>query len=437
MFEINGKFTNAKIFIDEVDETTLSQIYSMINCEAFNNPISIMPDCHAGAGSVIGFTMPLGDKIIPNVVGVDISCGMLARKVEGKVYFTNKKEFEEFDNFVKTKIPFGFEIHKKSVINVERHFPYQEALKIAMNFKTSYEQKFNKTIPSVPNYNYEWFKNKCKQVGVDCKKIEASLGSVGGGNHFIEVGKDLSKQLWITVHSGSRHFGKKVCEYWQKRAQIIDHTNDINEIIKNTKDKSQIQSRIQEFKNKQISKPKGLEWLEDIDYFGYLYDMIFCQVYASINRKIISDMIIKDYLKSYPSEEIESIHNYIDFKDMVIRKGAISSYQNQKMVIPFNMKDGILVCEGKSNSEWNYSAPHGAGRIMSRSKAKASLNLEDYKKEMEGIYSTCISKYTLDESPMVYKNPEMIKKCIEPTAIIIDRIEPILNIKDNSGKEND
>ena len=277
-------------------------------------------------------------------------------------------------------------------------------------------------------------------------RAELSIGTLGSGNHFVEASKsDSCEDFWITIHSGSRNFGKMICEYHQEKAKnILDKKRNeglrdkIEEITSNTSDKTKIPFLINEAK-KELGLDfdfdvKGMEFLEGNDAFEYLIDMVVAQKYAQFNRKMMLNIICGILNVTKPKEIIESTHNYIDFRDFIIRKGAIRSYIGEKMIIPFNMRDGILVCEGKSNSEWNNSAPHGAGRIMSRTKAKESIDIDLFKKQMEGIYSTSVCKGTLDEAPDAYKDSKMIELAIEPTATIIDKLKPLLNIKDkNSG----
>jgi len=399
MFEIKGKNTNAKIMIDNVEESCISQIYQMVNHEAFTNQVVIMPDCHSGKGSVIGFTMPIGDKVIPNVVGVDLSCGMLSYNV-GKINI----DHENIDQKIREMIPFGININKKGKI------------------------RLNKNVQDL-----------CRRINVDFEYVVKSLGTVGSGNHFIEIGRSQqTDNIWVTVHSGSRHLGKKVCEYWQEIACKKDY-KDPKEVLKEIKElysKNEWEIRIKKYKE-EVKKliPSELDYLEGKNKDGYIEDMKYCYEYAQVNRLLIMSEILNILNNPSVEESIETVHNYIDFKDNIIRKGAIRSYIGEKIIIPFNMRDGILICEGKSNSEWNYSAPHGAGRVLSRSKAKEVLNIEEFKMEMENIFSTSINYGTIDESPMAYKDSSIIEKAIEPTCKILDRIKPIHNLKDCSDEK--
>jgi len=412
MITLNGKYSNAKIMIDQVEPECISQIVSMINNPVFVNPVAIMPDCHAGKGSVIGFTMKRGDKIIPNIIGVDIGCGMLSMNI-GKVEIN----FSELDSSIRKRIPFGMNTHEKAIINMRKNFPFGE-------------------------YSYEWFEKTCKRIGMDVSYAINSIGTLGGGNHFIEIGKSISNNdIWITVHSGSRNFGKKVCDYWQKVAEGSDDQTKklkmligLEEIKKTSKSGTEIGKRISELKQSLniVKKVSGLEFLEGSDVDGYLEDMYFAQQYAEENRYMIMSQILIALKKFNAYSSIQTVHNFIDPQDQIIRKGSIRSYVNEIMLIPFNPFDGLLICEGKSNPEWNFSAPHGAGRVMSRGKAKKTITKEMADEAMKGVYA---SSRPLDESPLVYKNSALIEKFIEPTAKIIDRIKPIMNLKANDGDE--
>ncbi len=400
MIVVEGKYTKAKIMIDSVEQTVLEQIYHIVNHPAFTENVVIMPDCHAGIGSVIGFTMPMGTKIIPNTIGVDIGCGMVSVNIGKK----SKLKLERIDSAVKSKIPSGFKIHKKPKVDVSQVFDWVELNKRFGKVKRKIENIVGKTGFTPKTYSPSWLESVSEKIGIEFDKTVNSLGTLGGGNHFIEIGKSsINGDIWVTVHSGSRHFGLRIAEYHQKIAKKYTE-------------------------KKGIKVKKGLEYLEKDMLLEYIFDMLFAQEYARVNRKIMVEIIL-DILDSSPKDYIESVHNYIDMEDLIIRKGAIRSYAGDRMIIPFNMRDGLLICEGKSNKEWNFSAPHGAGRVMGRREAKRVLSLEKFKRDMKGVYSTSVSKSTLDEAPDVYKKPELIEKAIKPTAEIADRILPLLNIK--------
>lgn len=281
------------------------------------------------------------------------------------------------------------------------------------------------------------------KIGCDLGRAIKSLCSLGGGNHFIELGQSLDGNFWLTIHTGSRNFGKCICNYWQQIA-IKSFKRNSKEDIKKEIDllKTQFSDKelYEKIKTLKAKKPVSLDFPDELCYLenenaqNYLLDMIFSQIYAQENRRLISEKILKT-LNITSSETIETVHNFIDFNDFIIRKGAIRSYSEEKMIIPFNMRDGILICKGKSNPEWNFSAPHGAGRLMSRSQARKTLNLDVFKLQMKDVFSTSVNSSTLDEAPNAYKNPHIIEEAIEPTAEIINRIKPVLNLKDSNGQE--
>lgn len=448
MLEIKGKFTVAHLTIEDFEQELIQQVYNMTCHVAFANRIVLMPDGHAGKGASVGFTMPMGDKIVPNVIGVDIGCGMLSANIGDKLNITLK----ELDDRIRRDVPMGINTHERPFrINsnekfcFEAHFPWNELNDELLLFTRAYNAKFGTNF-NYNKYTYKDFSALCKKIGMKPNRAELSIGTLGGGNHFCEVGRsENTENVWVTIHSGSRNFGKMVCEFHQNKAKsILDKNRNevlrdkVEEITKNTIDKTKIPALITEAK-KELGLDfdfdiKGMEFLQGAAAFEYLIDMVVSQKYAQFNRRMMLAIICDILGGIQPIETVESIHNFIDFKDFIIRKGAIRSYVNEKMIIPFNMRDGVLVCEGKSNPEWNFSAPHGAGRLMSRSKAKDSIDLDRFKKQMDGIYSTSVCKGTLDEAPDAYKDSKMIEAAIEPTVVIIDRLKPLLNIKDkNSG----
>jgi len=396
MLEYKGKYGTANVmldtFEDEQAQVTISQIYEFLNHPAFTNPISIMPDCHKGEGTVIGFTMEMvPDKIIPNIVGVDINCAMFYMNI-GKSIFI-KFTREEIDSKIRENIPFSQNVHT--------HFPRIEGgfWDVASEAHRLFTMKFNKkfkTSYSPMIFNTDWLKSKCEDIKMDYDRTLKSVGTLGGGNHFIELGKSQETgDYGFTIHSGSRQFGYKIAKHWQRKAG------------------------------------KGsLAYLTGDDVFGYLSDVVFTQHYAELNRLFMASHILEacELEWSDVSEIIKTSHNFIDFDDFIIRKGAIRSYIGEKMIIPFNMEDGIIICEGKSNPEWNYSAPHGAGRVDSRRWAKENLDLDKAKHRMKQKDIYC-SNLPLDETKEAYKDPKLIEDAIEPTAKIIDRLMPVLACK--------
>lgn len=440
MLEIKGKYTKALITIDDVEEACLQQIYAMTNHVAFDGKIVMMPDCHAGKSAPIGFSMPLGEKVLPNSISVDIGCGVLSVNVGDQISL-NKDKLLKIDGYIRDVVPMGNKIHQRSSIPskyFEKNFKFDIATESARNFIMKYNKKFNTNFDYV-KYSYDWFLNKQKEIGMK-QNAELAVGTLGGGNHYWEVGVSEScGDVWITVHSGSRNFGKMICDFHQNNAKkILDNKRKITltEKIKEIKDKFPGRDIPVEIKKAKKNlgldfdfNINGMEFLEGQDAINYFMDMIFAQKYADFNRTRMIELVT-DKLNIEILDSIHSIHNFINFEDMIIRKGAISSYVGERMIIPLNMADGMLICEGKSNPDWNKSCCHGAGRIMSRGDASRNITLEDFQFKMKGIVSTSVCKATLDESPQSYKNSDMIEAAIEPTAKILDRVKPILNLKD-------
>jgi len=397
MIELKGKYNKAKIFTDVVDETSISEIILLLNQEfVSDSKIRLMPDVHAGAGCTIGTTMTITDKIVPNLVGVDIGCGMETIKIKEKHI-----ELQQLDKLIYQKIPSGFDIREKAhsyfdKINLEELYCYKHINQI---------------------------------------RAEKSLGTLGGGNHFIEANKDSSGNIYIVVHSGSRHLGLEVANYYQLegyKALNSCSKKDIDILIANLKAQGrtkEIQKSITTLKNtKTTSIPKQLAYVTGDLLTQYIHDMKIIQNYAQWNRKAMIYEIVKG-MKLHIIEQFTTIHNYIDTDTMILRKGAVSAQKNEKLLIPINMRDGSLICIGKGNEDWNYSAPHGAGRVMSRKKAKENISLEEYKKTMEGIYTTSVNEETLDEAPMAYKSLEDIIDVIKESVDVIDVMKPIYNFK--------
>lgn len=366
MIEIKGKYNTARVFTDNLEDEAKAQILELCNQEFVRDSIiRIMPDAHAGAGCTIGTTMTISDKVVPNLVGVDIGCGMETIRLKQK-----EIDFEKLDRIIYDYIPSGFDIRKT---------PHKYADKIDLN------------------------KLACKNH-VNLQRAILSIGTLGGGNHFIEVNRDSSGALYLVVHTGSRHLGKQVAEYYQELGY------------------KELMAR----KNVKISKP--LAYVQGKSFNNYLNDMKIVQQYAVYNRKAIVDEII-NRMGFEIEDQFTTIHNYIDLGSMILRKGAISARKGERVLIPINMRDGSLICIGRGNKDWNYSAPHGAGRIMSRRQAKKTISLQTFRETMEGIYTTTVSMATLDECPLAYKPMEEIMENIRDTVEIVDIIRPLYNFK--------
>jgi len=387
--------------------------------------------------------MPLGAKVVPNTIGVDIGCGMLSTEL-GNFSF-NEEELTQLDKLIRKKVPFGFDVLKKTSYNMKKDFPWDKTSEENKLFCLAFDDRFDSNMKPT-TYNYEWFEKKCKQVNMNLKRAINSIGTLGGGNHFIEIGKSKETgNFWLTIHTGSRQLGSQICKYWQKadtekkRLEAFKKFNEGIKTIKAThiskKDRLKIPVEIKKLRAElkiDNKVAKGLDYIEGEDMQGYLTDMIFAQAYAAENRRAILKRIWEIFEtpngKHDIPNSIESIHNYIDFKDFMIRKGAISAHKNEIVVIPFNMEDGILICKGKGNKDWNNSAPHGAGRIKSRSQAKIELSADVAKNRMEskGIFTSVIP---VDEVKEAYKDPNVIERAIKPTVKIIDKLTPIINLK--------
>ncbi|MBR2984320.1 MAG: RtcB family protein [Clostridia bacterium] len=393
MIEIQGRFNTAKVFADTLDEKARGQLSRVCDAEHFSQcKIRVMPDVHAGVGCVIGFTMALKDKVVPNMVGVDIGCGMYLCQLQEK-----EIDYAMLDSAIRSKVPSGNTNHKK---------PIEEA------------ERFN-------------FENLRCFEGINVINAKRCLGTLGGGNHFIEVDRDSDGTLYLVIHTGSRNLGAGVAEFYQKRGyQVLSQKLEekYNVLLEKAKNEEEREKILREKEEEKASVLPHEAYVEGQLFEDYIQDMKITQEFADLNRKIIANRLI-DALGLHVVESFTTTHNYIDMDEMVLRKGAVSAKKGEKLLIPINMRDGGLLCIGKGNEDWNNSAPHGAGRLMTRSKAKETISLEDYQKAMEGIYSTCISTGTLDESPMAYKNKGEIVKNIAPTAEIFKEIKPVYNFK--------
>lgn len=393
MIEIQGRFNTAKVFADTLDEKARGQLSRVCDAEHFSQcKIRVMPDVHAGVGCVIGFTMALKDKVVPNMVGVDIGCGMYLCQLQEK-----EIDYAMLDSAIRSKVPSGNTNHKK---------PIEEA------------ERFN-------------FENLRCFEGINVNNAKRCLGTLGGGNHFIEVDRDSDGTLYLVIHTGSRNLGAGVAEFYQKRGyQVLSQKLEekYNVLLEKAKSEEEREKILREKEEEKASVLPHEAYVEGQLFEDYIRDMKITQEFADLNRKIIANRLI-DALGLHVVESFTTTHNYIDMDEMVLRKGAVSAKKGEKLLIPINMRDGGLLCIGKGNEDWNNSAPHGAGRLMTRSKAKETISLEDYQKAMEGIYSTCISTGTLDESPMAYKNKGEIVKNIAPTAEIFKEIKPVYNFK--------
>jgi len=367
MFELQGTYNTAKIFTDNAEASAIAQIQHLLD-QPFvaGSQIRVMPDCHQGHGCTIGMTMTITDKVVPNFVGIDIGCGMCCALLKDK-----RIDLNQLDKAVRQSIPAGFKIRSTPHYLANEHLDWMGALKCVKH--------------------------------VDTNRATLSIGTLGGVNHFIELGQDEDGQLYLIVHSGSRNLGKQVCEYYQNAAANV---------LKRTK----------EGDDRVLAYVEG-KLLED-----YLHDMKIVQQYADLNRRAI----VKDLEKQVKFKVIDmfsTVHNYIDLDVIILRKGAVSAQKDERILVPMNMRDGSLLCTGKGNADWNYSAPHGAGRVMSRKEAKEKITLTEYEKAMKDVFSTSVSRATIDEAPQAYKPMNEIVENSKETFSVVKTIKPLYNFK--------
>lgn len=375
MIEITGTYNTAKAYTNSLEDSAKGQIQILCNqLFVVGSKIRIMPDVHAGKGCTIGTTMTIGDKVVPNLVGVDIGCGMETVRLKEK-----RVELPKLDSFIRQNIPCGREVRER---------PHRGHGRIDIG------------------------ELRCIKK-LDTRRAKESLGTLGGGNHFIELDKDNDGNIYLVIHTGSRNLGKKIAEYYQDKAYKALGGRSQTDI------------------------PYELAYLEGQNLEDYLHDMAIMQNFASLNRRIIKEVIL-DGMKLKEEGCFSTIHNYIDIESGILRKGAVSAKQGEKLLIPINMRDGSLICTGIGNPDWNYSAPHGAGRLMSRKDAESSFTVSAFKKEMEGIYTTSVNSDTLDECPMAYKPMDEIINNISETVKIERIIKPIYNFKasEKAGKNH-
>ena len=381
-----------KVFAETFENEAYEQVKALANFEPYQNAkIRIMPDSHAGKGCTIGTTMTITDKVTPNLVGVDISCAILVVELQER-----EIDLGKLDETIHKFVPSGFSVHDE------------------------------------PVKPFDFSNLRCAKH-VDLRRALQSIGSLGGGNHFIEVDKGDDGRLYLVIHSGSRNLGVGVCSYYQNLAyeklnSLADEKKALIKTLKAQGREKEINTELQKLKSPKFSKE--LAYVEGDDFEDYINDMEIVQQFASLNRKTIAELIL-GHMDLHVASTFETIHNYIDTKNMILRKGAVSAQKGEKFIVPINMRDGSLICIGKGNEDWNCSAPHGAGRLMSRSKAKETVSMNEYQRSMEGIYTTSVNDSTIDEAPQVYKPIEEITEAIKPTADIVEAIKPIYNYKAN------
>jgi RNA-splicing ligase RtcB len=493
MLVIDGEYTTAHVFLPEaeLEAATREQIQAKVNHPSMTQPVRVMPDTHWGQGATIGFTMPLDTeqlRVVPNVIGVDIGCGLRAfnlgqdHRLQPVLDDAVREGVAEdihaaIDAEIRERVPFGRSVHTRGDYHMRDDFPWSDVSATLDSFSDALGVDVRAELDWFDGYGIEYFNALCERVGVKTSRAINSMGTLGGGNHFIELGESVETgDLWVVVHSGSRKPGLEIATYWQDRAHAIhddraerirehlaqfdpryyafdldtvsdddlltwvtggkgedfkqmdaivdDYIDSDPDTINVTRDKLQLAAAIAQ----EPVDGDPLDWLEGPPAYGYLVDMMFAQRYASESRRLMAEAVA-DVLETSPTDDIEAVHNFIDFADLTIRKGACPARDGQRIVIPFNMEAGTLIARGKGNADWNRSAPHGAGRVMSRRQAHRELDVEEFRERMGDVYSTSVGDKTLDEAPMAYKDAALIEDAITPTAEIIDRLRPVHNLK--------
>lgn len=396
MKEVIGKYNTAKIFTDVVDDASIAQVKELCDQEfCTGSRIRLMPDIHAGAGCTVGTTMTIKDKVVPNLVGVDIGCGMETVTIK-----EDNLDMVRLDRVIRERVPAGFEV---------RAVAHKYADRVDLR------------------------EMRCADR-VDINRARNSVGTLGGGNHFIEVDRDDEGKLYIVVHSGSRHLGLEVAKHYQEAGykKISDQSDGLEKLIEELKAagrQREIQQEIKKYKSEyQYDIPKALAYVDGSLFDDYIHDMKIVQKFAEINRQAMMDEIMSG-MEVHVDEQFTTIHNYIDTDSMILRKGAVSAKRGEILLIPINMRDGSIIGVGKGNEDWNCSAPHGAGRLMSRAKAKEKFTVAEFEEQMDGIYTTSVNQETLDECPMAYKSMDAITENIGPTVDILKIIKPVYNFK--------
>jgi RNA-splicing ligase RtcB len=472
---IDGEYATAEIKTTNVDETTIDQIEALTDHEAFQNEIRVMPDAHAGAGAVVGFTMPLGERICPNTVGVDIGCGMTGLDLGDAPHERLQADPGSVDDAIRERVPLGRDTFGDVAADTDFHmvedFPWDECARKARTLS----ERNDLGITVDDDFGGEYFDDLCTRVGYSQRRAINSVGTLGGGNHFLEVARsDRTGHYWVVVHSGSRGIGLTIAEYWQERAHELcddraERTRDaladvpewayefdldavsdaelVNWLLggrgEDWKATDEISSRldgeaISDLVNdlrdigrraqREASGGDPLDYLSGDAREGYLKDMVFAQTYAAVSRRLMAEAVA-DALDADVLDSVESTHNYIDVEDLVIRKGATRVHEGERGIIPFNMRDGAVLVRGAGNPDWHRSAPHGAGRRGSRRWAFDEFDVATYREEMRDVYSTSVTEATLDEAPMAYKDTESILGRLGETATVEETLTPVVNVK--------
>jgi tRNA-splicing ligase RtcB len=457
--QVNGNYNTADVKIEDVEQEALDQIQEMVDHEAFagDDDVAIMPDTHWGAGAVIGFTMPVKDRVVPNTIGVDIGCGMFAVKLDVPQFDKDDETLAEIDEEIRERVPMGFEVHDRNDYHILNDFPWA----MCQAKLDTFDQHTEFDLPSPTEvYTESYFEELCQQIGYDQGRAINSMGTLGGGNHFIELGTDSDGDVWCIIHSGSRGIGAEIAQYWQEKAtnkttmrksiedvpeSVREYMNDDwkpkAEKIRADFEAGDIQSKfdevsqaIQEYGPSTSDRNTDLDYLEGDEATGYIIDMIFAQTYASESRKkmaravdeAVADALGLDTANAQFLDQIESVHNYIDFEDATIRKGACRAHEGERLVVPFNMAYGTILARGKGKDDWNNSSAHGAGRAMSRTAAKDQFDQDDFDEQIGDVF---MSKQPMDEIPGAYKPAGEIEEALGDSVEVLDRVNPFLSIK--------
>ncbi len=490
--EIEGAETTAKVMVDDeslIEQNALEQIRTLADHPAFTEPIRVMPDAHWGAGAPVGFSMPLPDAVVPNVVGVDVGCGMAATNLGAELPLAD----DERERRVRAAVPMGRDTHDyDDSVHLIDQFPFERATEAFDQFAAAYRERFDREIDPLgfdfDGYDGAYFKSLCDRVlrgrSQGMGHVIRSAGTLGGGNHFVEFARAReSGDYWLVIHSGSRYLGLAVAEYWQDRAREYRRADEIRAAIQPGDE------RFLKFDPETVGDGDLFEWVtggrgeshvrkervrEELDgeeieraferlgrlgqvatgdagserdaetgtddfeddlaalygqeAHGYYVDMLFAQQYARWNRRLMSDTIC-EAVGVEPVDRFQSVHNYVDFGDLTVRKGATPAREGQRLVVPFNMAEGAVIARGKGNEAWNDTAPHGAGRRMGRRDAHERLSLDEFETAMDGVYSESVVDDTLDEAPMAYKPAGAIREALAPTAAVVERLDPVHNLK--------
>ncbi|WP_436926195.1 RtcB family protein [Halosimplex amylolyticum] len=473
--ELEGEHTTARVLVDDeslAEDNCLAQIQELVDHPAFTQPVRVMPDTHWGAGAPIGFTMPLAERVVPNIVGVDVGCGMASTNIGDELPLSDA----ERERRVREAVPMGRSVHDyDESVHLVDDFPFERANEVFASFDAAVRERFGRSVEPVEfdfdGYDGEYFKSLCDRVltgRAGMGHVIRSAGTLGGGNHFVEFARARnSGEYWLVIHSGSRYLGKAVAEFWQARAteqrdadvirsaipaEYAEYVKFDPETVSDADLKAWVTGGMGESHLRKdairtdfdddrvdavfetLSNPGGddrnesLDWLEGREADGYYVDMLFAQQYARWNRELMSEAIC-GALGVEPVERFQSIHNYVDFRDLTVRKGATPAREGQRLVVPFNMAEGSLLARGRGNDEYHQTAPHGAGRVMGRREAHESLSLEAFEASMEDVYSESVVDDVLDEAPMAYKPAEAIAEAVEPTAEVVDWLDPVHNLK--------